>query len=145
VAVVSRHLTLLPQPLPSSLPPSSSRSPARDLAGAPTSPDSGRAPLGLPTRQAARCWRLGALLCWAGPLPVVRYPLVVGGAGGGGGGGMSSRGTTHHRPPLSAIPSLTSPSSPPLVEKSSKPAAPINYHWRFQLSRASKKNKVDST
>jgi hypothetical protein len=33
----------------------------------------------------------------------------------------------------------------PLVEKSSKPAAPINYHWRFQLSRASKKNKVDPT
>jgi hypothetical protein len=32
-----------------------------------------------------------------------------------------------------------------LVEKSSKPAAPINYHWRFQLSRASKKNKVDPT
>jgi hypothetical protein len=27
----------------------------------------------------------------------------------------------------------------PLVEKSSKPAAPINYHWRFQLPRASKK------
>jgi hypothetical protein len=26
-----------------------------------------------------------------------------------------------------------------LVEKSSKPAAPINYHWRFQLPRASKK------
>jgi hypothetical protein len=31
---------------------------------------------------------------------------------------------------------------PPLVEKSSKPAAPINYHWRFQLPRASKKNQV---
>jgi hypothetical protein len=30
-----------------------------------------------------------------------------------------------------------------LVEKSSKPAAPINYHWRFQLPRASKKNQVD--
>jgi hypothetical protein len=29
-----------------------------------------------------------------------------------------------------------------LVEKSSKPAAPINYHGRFQLSRASKKNEV---
>jgi hypothetical protein len=28
-----------------------------------------------------------------------------------------------------------------LVEKSSKPAAPINYHWRFQLPRASKKNR----
>jgi hypothetical protein len=26
-----------------------------------------------------------------------------------------------------------------LVEKSSKPAAPINYHWRFQLPHASKK------
>jgi Na+/phosphate symporter len=29
-----------------------------------------------------------------------------------------------------------------LVEKSSKPAAPINYHWQFQLSRVSRKNKV---
>jgi hypothetical protein len=29
-----------------------------------------------------------------------------------------------------------------LVEKSSKPAAPINYHWRFQLPRASKKTQV---
>jgi hypothetical protein len=28
-----------------------------------------------------------------------------------------------------------------LVEKSSKPAAPINYHWRFQLPRASKKTR----
>jgi hypothetical protein len=39
----------------------------------------------------------------------------------------------------------TSIESNTLVEKSSKPAAPINYHWRFQLSRASKKNKVDPT
>jgi hypothetical protein len=30
----------------------------------------------------------------------------------------------------------------PLVEKSSKPAAPINYHWRFQLPRASRKDQV---
>jgi hypothetical protein len=29
----------------------------------------------------------------------------------------------------------------PLVEKSSKPAAPINYHWRFQLLHASKKTR----
>jgi hypothetical protein len=28
-----------------------------------------------------------------------------------------------------------------LVEKSSKPATPINYHWRFQLPRASKKTR----
>jgi hypothetical protein len=30
----------------------------------------------------------------------------------------------------------------PLVEKSLKPAALINYRWWFQLPRASKKNQV---
>jgi hypothetical protein len=47
------------------------------------------------------------------------------------------------KPPggANAFDKMLKKSCPSLVEKSSNPAAPINYHWRFQLPRASKKTR----